>query len=54
MTEKPKGKLQDKIDIAIDSIVQLSLGEKLSWQSFSALFALCCAAKHSGQVMPRG
>ncbi|EIE23596.1 hypothetical protein COCSUDRAFT_63123 [Coccomyxa subellipsoidea C-169] len=26
LTEKPRGKLQDKIDIAVDSIVQLSLG----------------------------
>ncbi|BDA47511.1 probable photosystem I assembly factor PSA3, chloroplastic [Coccomyxa sp. Obi] len=26
LTEKPKGKLQDKIDIAVDSIVQLTLG----------------------------
>jgi len=26
MTEKPQGKLQDKIDIAVDSIIQLSLG----------------------------
>jgi hypothetical protein len=26
MTEKPKGKLQDKVDIAVDSIVQLSIG----------------------------
>jgi len=26
MTEKPKGKLKDKVDIAVDSIVQLTLG----------------------------
>lgn len=26
MTEKPKGKLQDKIDVAVDSIVQLTIG----------------------------
>ena len=26
MTEKPKGKLKDKINIAVDSIIQMSLG----------------------------
>lgn len=28
MTEKPKGKLTDKIDIAVDAIVQVTLGEQ--------------------------
>ena len=26
MTEKPKGKLKDKINIAVDSIIQMTLG----------------------------
>ena len=37
MTAKPVGKLQDKVDLAVDSIVQLTLGGSL-------LAALCILA----------
>jgi hypothetical protein len=28
VAEKPKGRLQDKIDVAVDAVVQMTLGER--------------------------